>query len=81
MGRQSASSQIKRKLRSRAHRERKRQLLAGMSFLYVGVGLHALDSLGRARQHTEVVEKMYLGFCLSTTLITPSTHWTTELFA
>jgi hypothetical protein len=81
MGRQSALSKVKRKLRLRAHRERRRQLLAGMSFLYVGVGLHAQNPSGRARRHTEVARKTYLGFCLSTTLITPSTHWTTELFA
>ena len=42
-----------------------------MSFLYVGVGLHAQNPLGRARRHTEVVRKIYLGFCLSTTLMTP----------
>ena len=81
MGRQSALSKVKRTLRFRAHREKRRQLLAGMSFLYVGVGLHAQNPLGRARQHTEVVRKTYLGFCLSTTLITPSTYWITELFA
>ena len=74
MGRQSNICRVKRKLRLRAFRRKRRQLIAGMSFFITLVYVvHAHDPSGRAIIYIGVSRKGVLRFLLSTMTTTQHT--------